>query len=203
MNTGKVRVGVLASGSGTNFRSLVESTRMPGHPAEIVVLGSDRKASGAVVRARDAGIPSFVELLREYPDRVAFDKAIAHQLRSYDVDWVCLAGYMKLVGEPILKAFPSRILNVHPSLLPAFPGLNAPQQALDYGVRVSGCTVHLVNAGTDTGPIVAQQAVDIQPGDDAHSLHSRIQLVEHELFPKVLRWAAEGRISPDGRVDYA
>lgn len=189
----RVRVGVLASGSGTNLQALIDATAAD-HPARIVVVGADRPGAGALQRANDAGIATFVELRRDHPDRDAFDRAMARHLLDHDVEWVCLAGYMKIVGAPLLEAFPSRILNVHPSLLPSFPGLHAPQQALDHGVKVTGCTVHVVDAGTDTGPIVAQQAVEVRDGDDAASLHARIQAVEHALFPEVLRWAAEGRL---------
>jgi len=195
-----VRVGVLASGSGSNLQALLDATRQDDHPARIVVVGADRPRAGALQRATDAGVATFVELLRDHTDREAYDRAVADRLRQHGVEWVCLAGWMKIVGAPLLEAFPGHILNVHPSLLPAFPGLHAPQQALDHGVRVTGCTVHLVDAGTDTGPIVAQRAVDVRADDDAQSLHARIQAVEHALFPEVLRWAAEGRIGADGRV---
>lgn len=195
----RVRVGVLVSGSGSNLQALLEATAGD-HPAETVVVGADRPRAGGLDRARAAQIPTFVELLREHPDRAAFDRAIASRLQRHRVEWVCLAGYLKIVGPPLLEAFPGRILNVHPSLLPAFPGLHAPQQALDHGAAVSGCTVHLVDVGTDTGPIVAQREVPIVEGDDADTLHARIQDAEHALFPEVLRWAAEGRIRPDGSL---
>ncbi|MEO0602987.1 MAG: phosphoribosylglycinamide formyltransferase [Myxococcota bacterium] len=196
----RVRVGVLASGSGSNLQALLDATAAPDHPARIAVVGVDRPKAGALGRAQAAGVATFVELLRDHPDRDAFDRALVAQLKEHGVEWLCLAGYMKIVGAPLLEAFPGRILNVHPSLLPAFPGLHAPQQAIDSGATVSGCTVHLVDAGTDTGPIVAQREVPVLPDDDAASLHVRIQAVEHVLFPEVLGWAAAGRIRADGSL---
>ncbi|MEM6928677.1 MAG: formyltransferase family protein, partial [Myxococcota bacterium] len=129
----RVRVGVLASGSGSNLQALLDATAAPDHSARIVVVGVDRPKAGARVRAHDAGVATFVELLRDHPDRETFDRALVARLEEHAIEWLCLAGYMKIVGAPLLEAFPGRILNVHPSLLPAFPGLHAPQQAIDSG----------------------------------------------------------------------
>lgn len=197
----RVRVGVLASGSGTNLQALLDATADPSHPAQVVVVGSDRPGAVALTRAERAGVPTFVTKRRDHPDRASFDRALAHALRAHRVEWVCLAGFMRLVGPELLEAFPDRLLNIHPALLPAFPGLHAQEQAWRHGVRLAGCTVHLVDAGTDTGPIVAQGAVPVLPTDDLATLSARILRMEHRLYPKVLTWAAEGRLAvQDGRV---
>lgn len=193
------RIGVLASGGGTNLAALLEATQAPDFPAQIVVVGADRPRAGALERARAAEVPTFVVLKRDHPDRVAFDQALAEQLRAHRVDWVCLAGFMKVIGAPMLRAFPDRILNIHPALLPSFPGLDGQGQAQRHGVRIAGCTVHLVDAGTDTGPIVAQGAVPVLQGDSAADLQQRILRMEHTIYPAALRWAVEGRLSVEGR----
>jgi phosphoribosylglycinamide formyltransferase-1 len=136
---------------------------------------------------------------KAFSARAEYDRALVEALQAHDVAWVCLAGYMRLVTPTFLQAFPGRILNVHPALLPAFPGLHAVRQALAYGVKVTGCTVHLVDEGTDTGPIVAQAVVPVLPGDDEASLSQRIQREEHRLYPEVLQAAAEGRLTVEGR----
>ncbi|HHO51438.1 MAG TPA: phosphoribosylglycinamide formyltransferase [Deltaproteobacteria bacterium] len=193
------RVGVLASGGGTNLAALIEATTAQGSPARIVVVGADRPRAGALQRARAAQIPTFVVLKRDHPDRRGFDRALVEQLRAHHVEWVCLAGFMKRIGPPMLDAFPSRILNIHPALLPAFPGLDGQGQAHRHGVRIAGCTVHLVDAGTDTGPIVAQGAVPVLQGDTEHNLQQRILRMEHTIYPAALRWAVEGRLTVEDR----
>lgn len=186
-------IGVLASGSGTNLQALLDA----GLPVRVVV--SDRPAAPALDRARARGVPTELVLRRDHPDRDAFDGALVQALRRHDASWVCLAGFMRLVGPTFLGAFPWRVLNVHPALLPAFPGLHAQRQAFDAGVRVAGCTVHLVDEGTDTGPIVAQGVVPVLPDDDAETLRLRILAMEHRVYPAVARWAVEGRLSVEGR----
>ncbi len=195
----RVRVGVLCSGSGTNLQALLDATRDRNHPAEVVVVGADRPRAYALERARATGVDTFVVRRADHPDRDAFDRALAAELGGRGVEWVCLAGFMRLIGRPLLEAFPQRILNLHPALLPAFPGLHAPDQALEHGVRITGCTIHLVDEGTDTGPIVAQGAVPVLASDDPAALQARIQRMEHRLYPQVLRWAAEGRLRVEGR----
>lgn len=193
-----IRVGVLVSGRGSNLQALLEA-EIPG--AEIVVVGADRHKAGGLERARAHGVPTFVVLKRDHPDRAAFDQALADQLRDHAVDWVCHAGFMKIVGASMLEAFPNRQLNIHPTLLPAFPGLHPHEQVLAAGVRISGCTVHLVDGGTDSGPIVAQGAVPVLPSDDQETLAARVLKMEHRVYPMCLRWACEGRIHPlDGGV---
>ena len=186
-----IRVGVLASGRGSNLQSLIDAA-LPG--VEIVAVGADRHKAHALERARQAGIDTFVVLKRDHPDRVAFDEALVRELRARQVDWVCHAGFMKIVGPPMLEAFPSRMLNIHPTLLPAFPGLRPHEQALEAGVRLSGCTVHLVDGGTDSGPIVVQGAVPVLQSDDAEDLAARVLRMEHRIYPLALRWASEGRL---------
>ncbi len=195
----KVRVGVLASGSGTNLQALLDACADPGFPATVAVVGTDKPKAYALERARAAGVPTFAVLKRDHPDREAFDRAVAARLREHGVEWVCLAGYMRLVTPAFLESFPGRVLNIHPSLLPSFPGLHAQQQAFDHGVKVSGCTVHLVDEGADTGPIVGQLAVPVLETDDAEALRLRILAAEHELYPRALRQAVEGRLVVEGR----
>ncbi len=195
MSTARVPVAVLVSGSGTNLQALIDATHAPDHPAQIAVVLADRHKAFGLERARRAGIPTEVVLKRDHPDRSAYDEAVADRLRAHGVDWVCLAGFMKVVGPPILAAFPDRILNVHPALLPAFPGLHGPAQALAHGVQIAGATVHVVDDGMDTGPIVAQGAVPVVPGDDDEALGQRIlHGVEHVIYPRALRWAASGKL---------
>lgn len=195
----RVPVGVLASGSGTNLAAILEACAASDYPARVAVVVSDRADAQALDRARRLGIPAVHVPKRNPPDRRAYDAACVAVLQEHGVEWVCLAGYMRLVTPVFLDAFPWRILNVHPALLPAFPGLDPQGQALAAGVRVSGCTIHLVDDGTDTGPIVAQGAVPVLPTDDIERLRTRILRMEHQLYPRVLRWAAEGRLTVDGR----
>jgi phosphoribosylglycinamide formyltransferase-1 len=195
------RVAVLASGSGTNLQALIDACASPVFPAEIAVVLSNRPKAFALERARAAGIATEVVLRRDHRERSAWDAEAVRRLRGHGIDWVCLAGFMRIVTPEFLDAFPHRVLNIHPSLLPAFRGLNAQEQALAAGVRIAGCTVHLVDAGTDTGPIIVQGAVPVRHGDDAAALGARILALEHQLFPLALRWAAEGRLSIDsGKV---
>ncbi len=195
-----MRVGVLASGSGSNFQALVDALNVEGSEARVAVLVCNVAEARVVDRAKSAGVP--VELLDHKPfgkDRAAYDAAIVAVLRKHQVDLVCLAGFMRLVGQTFLSAFPHRVLNIHPALLPAFPGMHAQRQAVAYGVKVSGCTVHFVDEGTDTGPIIGQTAVAVRDDDDEASLSARILVEEHRLYPEVVRWIARGRVSVDGR----
>ena len=198
----KVPVAVLVSGSGTNLQALIDAAASADFPARIAVVLADRPKAFGLERARKAGIPTVVVLKRDHPDRAAYDQALADALRDRGVEWVCLAGFMKLVGASMLEAFPRRILNIHPALLPSFPGLHGPRQALAAGVRIAGATVHLVDAGMDTGPIIIQGAVPVRADDTESSLAQRILTdVEHRIYPQALRWAVEGRLSlVHGRV---
>lgn len=198
-----MRVAVLVSGTGTNLQALIDAgqSSMLG-PAELVYVLSNRPNVQALERAAAAGIDASVLNHRDFTERSDFDSALVSELRARDVEAIALAGFMRILGPTILESYKHRIVNAHPALCPAFPGLAAPQQALDAGVKVTGCTVHFVDAGVDTGPIILQQAVEVCPGDTAASLHARIQRAEHRLLPQAIRLLAEGalRVS-DGRVE--
>jgi phosphoribosylglycinamide formyltransferase-1 len=198
-------LGVLVSGSGTNLQAILDAIAAGRLDAHVAVVVSNVAGAGALARAQSAGIATAVIEHGTFRDRRSFDTAVVEKLRASGVDVVVLAGFMRLVTDVLLDAFPMRIVNVHPALLPAFPGVHAQRQALAYGARVSGCTVHFVDRGTDTGPIIAQSAVPVLDGDDEESLRLRILAQEHELLPRVLQWLAEGRVwvdppaSADGR----
>ena len=183
-----IALGVLVSGAGTNLQAILDAVASRKLDARIGVVVSNVPGAGALKRAQDAGVKTVVVDHTQYTDRCAFDAAVVEALRAHGVELVVLAGFMRLVTDVLLDAYPMRIVNVHPALLPAFPGLHAQRQAVDYGVRVSGVTVHLVDAGTDSGPIVAQTAVPVHEGDDEESLRKRILKEEHALLPRVLQW---------------
>jgi len=200
----RVPVAVLISGSGTNLQALLDACAADDHPARIAVVVSSRPDAAGLERARRAGVPTVVLGGKGFDGREAYDRALVEILRSHDVAWVCLAGFMRLVTAVLLEAYPWRVLNIHPSLLPAFPGLHAQEQALAHGVCVAGATVHLVDTGTDTGPIVAQATVPVLEDDTVDSLKERILKQEHRLYPMALRWAVEGRLAVVGhkvRID--
>jgi phosphoribosylglycinamide formyltransferase-1 len=187
------RLVVLVSGTGTNLLALCAACRDPAYGATVVAVGADRPDAGGVTRARDLGVPTFVVPFAEFADRAAWDVALAAAVDAHRPDLVVCAGFMRLLGPEFLARFPERIVNTHPALLPAFPGAHAVRDALAYGVTVTGATVHLVDAGVDTGPVVDQVAVRVEPGDDEARLHERIKTVEHALLV-----AAVGRLVRDG-----
>jgi phosphoribosylglycinamide formyltransferase-1 len=193
------RLGVLISGRGSNLQSIIDAVAAGTIGADIAVVVSNRADAAGLGRARDAGIEAVYLNPREFADRPAYDRALADLLRARSVDLVCLAGYMRLVGAPLIDAFPNRILNVHPSLLPAFPGLDAQRQALEHGVRVSGATVHLVTLELDAGPIVLQSAVPVLDGDSVDSLSARILVEEHRIYPEAIRLVLAGGWRVAGR----
>ena len=180
------RVVVLLSGAGTLCAALLAATDDVAYPAEVVAVGADRPDAAGLATARDRGIDTFVVPLREHPDRAAWDRALAAELTARRPDWVVCAGFMKLLGPAVLDAFGGRVLNTHPALLPAFPGAHAVRDALAAGVDTTGATVHLVDAGMDTGPVLAQRTVPVLPGDDEARLHERIKTVERELLVHTL-----------------
>ncbi len=202
-----IRIGVLASGSGSNLQALLDATRDGRVDGEVALVVSNVPGARALDRAAGAGVASELLPSKGVADREAYDLRIAGLLRDRGVDLVCLAGWMRIVTPAFLEAFgPTaasrgcpRVMNVHPALLPAFPGLHAQRQALDYGARFSGCTVHFVDAGTDTGPIIVQAAVPVLPGDDEQALAARILVEEHRVYPLAVQWFAEGRLSLAGR----
>jgi phosphoribosylglycinamide formyltransferase-1 len=194
----RLRVGVLASGRGSNFQALVAAAKAGRISADIALLVSDRDAP-AVAIARAEGVEAVVIPPREHPGREAHDKAVIDCLESRRIGLVCLAGYMRILGAGFVDHFRGRLLNIHPALLPAFPGLHAQRQALEHGVRVAGATVHFVDEGTDSGPIVLQAAVPVLPGDTEDTLAGRILVEEHRIYPEAVRLFAEGRLEIDGR----
>jgi phosphoribosylglycinamide formyltransferase 1 len=195
-----MKTGVLASGSGTNLQALIDAWKGGTlAPAELVVVGVNIAGCGALERAQKAGIAAFVLSHKTFATREDFDRALAAELRGRGVELVVLAGFMRVLTGAFLDAFPLRVLNIHPALLPAFPGVHAQKQALDHGVKLAGCTVHFVDKGTDTGPIIAQTAVPVLPGDDEDSLGKRILGEEHRLLPAVVRAVARGQVSAEGR----
>jgi phosphoribosylglycinamide formyltransferase-1 len=193
------RVGILLSGRGSNFRALHAAMVRGEVPAQIALVVSNRAEAPGLAAARELGLETAFIPHRGEPSREAHDAKIVAALRARSVDWVCLAGYMRLLSKELIRAFPQRILNIHPSLLPAFPGLDAQRQALEYGVVISGCTVHLVDEELDHGPIVVQRVVAVEEGDSVDSLSGRILEQEHQAYPEALRrlltlsWRLEGR----------
>ncbi len=194
-----LRLGVLASGRGSNLQAIIDAIDAGRCPARVAVVVSNRKEAGALDRARRAGLPAVHVDPLSHPDRSAFDEAVTAVLAEHGVELVCLAGYMRLLSTEFIAAWRNRILNVHPALLPAFPGLHAQRQALDHGARVSGATIHLVDEGVDTGPIVLQAAVAVGEDDTEATLAARILVEEHRLYPEAIRLYAEGRLAIEGR----
>lgn len=192
-------LGVLISGRGSNLQALIDAIASGQLEASIAVVISNRKDAAGLERARAAGIETIVLSHRDFESRDDYDRALARELRERAVGLVCLAGFMRLVGPELIEAFPSRILNIHPSLLPAFPGLDAQKQAIQHGVKVSGVTVHLVTAELDGGPIVIQRAVPVVPGDTAESLAERILEEEHRAYPEAVQMILDGGWRLEGR----
>ncbi len=190
---------VLASGSGTTLQALLEATADPAYPADVVAVGSDRPQARALERAEAAGVPSFALPLAGGDDRAEWDRRLAERVAEHDPSLVVCAGFMRILGPAFLARFGGRVVNTHPALLPAFPGAHAVAEALAYGVSVTGVTVHLVDEGVDTGPVLAQAAVPVLPGDDVARLQARIQDVERPLYVDTVRrlafggWRVEGR----------
>jgi phosphoribosylglycinamide formyltransferase-1 len=190
-----IRIGVLISGEGTNLQAILDAIKAKRLDAEISVVISNVSSAGGLERARQFGAPTVILQHRNYKDREEFDHAIVKELMATGTEYVVLAGFMRIVTNVLLDAFPMRVINIHPALLPAFAGMNAQSQALSYGVRITGCTVHFVDAGTDTGPILAQAAVPVLDDDDDEKLRARILAQEHALLPLALQWIAEGRVT--------
>jgi phosphoribosylglycinamide formyltransferase-1 len=193
------RLAVLISGRGSNLQSIIDAIARGDLDATVGVVLSNRRGALGLARAAEAGIEAVCLDPGEYRDRDEYDRAIVELLIARNIGVVCLAGFMRLVGQPLLDAFPNRILNVHPSLLPAFPGLQAQRQALEHGVRVSGATVHLVTSELDGGPIVLQEAVRVLEGDTVEALSARILVEEHRLYPAAIGLLLEGRWTVTGR----
>jgi phosphoribosylglycinamide formyltransferase 1 len=189
-----MRIAILASGHGSNLRAIASAIDAGTCGAEIAAVISDRPEAGALSFAAARGIPTEVVPLKRGDDRDAWNVALAEAVAGHDPALVVFAGFMRVVGAAILQRFPGRILNVHPALLPSFPGVDGALLAIEAGVRISGCTVHVVDEGVDTGPILAQAAVAVLPNDDRDALHRRIQVQEHRLLPRVIHWVATGAL---------
>jgi phosphoribosylglycinamide formyltransferase 1 len=199
MHSRQARLVVLVSGSGTNLQALLDAAADEGFGAQVVAVGSDRDGTGGLERAAAAGIPTFVRRVKDFPDRAAWDQALAGDCAGFAPDLVVLAGFMKLVGPEFLRQHGGRLINTHPALLPSFPGMQAVRDALDHGVRLTGCTIFLVDEGTDTGPVVAQAAVPVHDDDDEAALHERIKVAERALLAETVGrmvregWSVAGR----------
>jgi phosphoribosylglycinamide formyltransferase-1 len=193
----RLRVGVLLSGSGTNLQAILDAA---GPEYEVCVVLSDRVDALGLDRAREADVPAVHVDPKAHDGREAFNGALVDALRAHNADLVCLAGFMRILAPNFVRAFENRILNVHPALLPAFPGGHAVADALAWGAKVTGTTVHLVDEEVDHGPIVLQEAVAVEPGDTEETLHERIKAVEHRLYPEAIRLFAAGRIKIEGRI---
>jgi phosphoribosylglycinamide formyltransferase 1 len=199
------RLVVLVSGSGSNLQALLDAGADPAFGASVVAVGADRDAIAGLSRARAAGVPTFVTRVGDFPDRPAWDRALAAECARFEPDLVVLAGFMKLVGPEFLRQFGGRLINTHPALLPSFPGMHAVRDAVDHGVKLTGCTIFLVDAGTDTGPVIAQAAVPVHDDDDEAALHERIKVAERALLVdtvgRMVRggWSAQDRKVRIGR----
>ncbi|HTT50797.1 MAG TPA: phosphoribosylglycinamide formyltransferase [Streptosporangiaceae bacterium] len=195
----QARLVVLASGAGTNLQALLDACADPGYGAQVVAVGADRAGVPALHRAERAGVPTFVHRVADYPDRADWDRALTASCAAARPDLIVLAGFMKLVGKYFLDAFGGQVINTHPALLPAFPGMHGVRDALAHGVKLTGCTVFLVDAGTDTGPVLAQAAVPVRDDDDEATLHERVKVTERRLLVETVGrmvrdgWAVTGR----------
>jgi phosphoribosylglycinamide formyltransferase-1 len=201
----RARLVVLVSGAGTNLQALLDACADPGYGAQVVAVGADRAGVPALDRAARAGVPTVVHRVADYPDRADWDRALTASCAGAQPDLIVLAGFMKLVGKDFLAAFGGRVINTHPALLPAFPGMHGVRDALEHGVKLTGCTVFLVDAGTDTGPVIAQAAVPVLDDDDETTLHERVKVAERSLLVETVGrmvrdgWATAGRKVRIGR----
>ena len=201
----QARLVVLVSGAGTNLQAMLDACADPGYGAQVVAVGADRAGVPALDRAARAGVPAFVHRVADYPDRADWDRALTASCAEAQPDLIVLAGFMKLVGKDFLAAFDGRVINTHPALLPAFPGMHGVRDALEHGVKLTGCTVFLVDAGTDTGPVLAQAAVPVLDDDDEATLHERVKVTERRLLVETVGrmvrdgWTVTGRKARIGR----
>jgi len=195
----RLPLAVLASGRGSNLGAILDACRADDFPARVALVVSDRESAAALERARGEGVDAVFLDPKGYGDRAAYDDALVATLERYRPGLVCLAGFMRLLGSAFVKAWAGRLMNIHPSLLPAFPGLHPHRQALDYGVKVSGATVHFVDDGVDSGPVILQASVPVRADDTEDSLSARVLVEEHRLYPEAIRLFAEGRLAITGR----
>lgn len=195
-----MKIAVLVSGSGTNLQTLIDQLHQDKTSGiDIAVVISDRRKAYALTRAKRVDIPTHVVRSQDFENRIDFDAEISRLIEHYAVELIVLAGFMKLFQPPFVQKYQNRIINVHPALLPAFPGAHPVADTLAYGVKIAGVTVHFVDEGVDSGPIIAQAAVPVLDMDDEESLHTRIQIEEHKLYPKVIKWYAQGKLKIKGR----
>ncbi|MDD1661129.1 MAG: phosphoribosylglycinamide formyltransferase [Methanomicrobiales archaeon] len=192
-------IAVLASGRGSNFQALIDAARSGYFPGTIARLISDNPEAHAIRRAKDAGIPVSVLDFASFPGKSGYENALKKEMEACDPDLFVLAGYMRILPSAVVKVFPGRIMNIHPALLPSFPGLHAQRQAIGYGVKVSGCTVHFVDEGTDTGPVIIQRCIPVEEDDDEEALAARILVEEHRILVEAVRLFLEGRLRILGR----
>ena len=198
---GKIHnIGVLISGSGSNLQAIIDACAAGKIKARVACVISNKEDAYGLERARLAGIPALHLDHRAYTGRESYDQALVATLREFDVELVALAGFMRIITPVLLDAFPMSVMNIHPALLPSFPGLHAQRQALEYGAKVAGCTVHFVDCGTDTGPIILQAAVPVLEGDSEETLSARIQKEEHRVYPEAIRLFTEGLLAVSGRI---
>jgi phosphoribosylglycinamide formyltransferase-1 len=195
----RLALGVLASGRGSNLQAILDACARPEFPARVAVVISDRERAPALERARAAGVEALWLNPKDFGDRAAYDAALVRELAARGVGLVCQAGWMRILSPVYIRAFHGRAMNIHPSLLPAFPGMHAQRQALEHGVTLAGATVHFTDEGVDTGPIIVQAAVPVEPGDTEETLAARILTVEHRIYPEAIRLFAEGRLRIEGR----
>ena len=194
-----LKIGVLASGEGTNFQAIADFLKRSDTPGQLVMLISNRKDAGALRRASNEGIKNLYLAPRDYPNKTEYDKALISELQKEEVELVILAGYMKLLTALFIDAYPGKIMNIHPSLLPAFPGLDGVRQAMRYGVKITGCTVHFVDKGLDTGPIILQDSVPVLQEDTEETLQQRVHASEHRIYPRAVDLFCRGKIKVTGR----
>ena len=198
MTVSKKKVGVLISGNGSNLQALLDATADPEFPAEISLVISNRPKARGLERAKKAGVPQYVIDHKDFESREAFDEALSDTLKRAEVDYVCLAGFMRLLSSEFVSDWRGKMMNIHPSLLPAFRGLNVHERTIDAGVKLAGCTVHFVSTDLDAGPIIGQVAVPVLPSDTPESLSTRILEQEHRLYPRCLQLVAEGKARISG-----
>ncbi|KIL37390.1 phosphoribosylglycinamide formyltransferase [Cohnella kolymensis] len=197
--TASLRIAVFASGSGSNFQALAEAIRDTGINASIELVVCDKPSAYVLERAKHFNIETYTFRPKDYSSREDYEREIVAKLERERIDLIVLAGYMRIITDVLVEPYCGRMINIHPSLLPVFPGINGIGQALEYGVKITGVTVHFVDGGMDTGPIIAQHAVEVEENDSEETLAARIHRVEHELLPKVVGWIAEGQVSVTGR----
>jgi phosphoribosylglycinamide formyltransferase-1 len=194
-----LKLAVLVSGRGSNLQSIMDSIKEGRLKAQISVVVSNKADAYALERAHNHGIPARHLNGKDYSQRREYDESLANLVQEYNPDLIVLAGYMRMLTPEFLLRFPNKVINIHPALLPSFPGIDAQKKALEYGVKVTGCTVHFVDSGMDTGPIIAQKAVPVMDNDSVDSLSARILEQEHLLYPEVIKWISEGRVKIEGR----